>query len=233
MPQYKLLRKLYNIAAGQSPPCFRSALSCYTTCMKKVGITTYRQGFTIVEILIVIVVIAILATITVVSYNGIQVRAEKDKTLTAVRAYKQALEVYKAFEGAYPTTATYCLGSGYIDRTGDGNPDCRWNSGNVNPNTAFNSALATYVQASVDITQKPVMSGSSGMVGMYFMNDSRLSLDGNPQYNWIVYAVPDKHCALNVPLLVAPYPTGGFTSKSNDTVSENWGSGGLCWIPLT
>lgn len=76
------------------------------------------------------------------------------------------------------------------------------------------------------------MSGSSGMIGMYFMNDALLSLDGQPQHNWIVYAVPDKHCGMNVPLLIDPYPTGGFTSKPNDTVSENWGAGGLCWVPL-
>lgn len=195
--------------------------------------TAYKQGFTIIELLVVIVVISILAAITIVSYSGIQARAEKAKTLTAVRAYKQALEVYKVGEDGYPTTATYCLGNGYTDKTGDGIADCRWNSGNVNPDATFNTTLAKYVQVSIDITQKPVMSGTSGMIGMYFMNDGLLSLDGKAQYNWIVYAVQDKHCGINVPLLIDPYPTGGFTSKANDTVSENWGVGGLCWIPLS
>lgn len=36
--------------------------------------TTQRSGFTIVELLIVVVVIAILAAITVVAYTGIQNR---------------------------------------------------------------------------------------------------------------------------------------------------------------
>lgn len=37
---------------------------------------TRAAGFTIVELLIVVVVIAILAAITIVSYNGIQERAK-------------------------------------------------------------------------------------------------------------------------------------------------------------
>ena len=34
-----------------------------------------RQGFTIVELLVVIVVIGVLAAITIVAYNGMQARA--------------------------------------------------------------------------------------------------------------------------------------------------------------
>lgn len=189
-----------------------------------------RKGFTIVELLIVIVVIAILASITVVGYSGIRASAEKTKTVSTARSYIQALSAYQLSEGAYPTTSTYCLGSGYTDRTSDGVVDCRWNSGNVNPNASFNTTLNKYLQVTASITQTPVMNGSSGVVGMYFMNDSLGMLDGKEQRNWLVYAVPDKKCGMNVPLLTSTYPQ--FTSKGDDTVSEGWGVGGLCWVPL-
>lgn len=51
--------------------------------MKKAG-AAKRAGFTIVELLVVIVVIAILAAITVVSYNGITTRANESRRLSAI-----------------------------------------------------------------------------------------------------------------------------------------------------
>lgn len=188
-------------------------------------------GFTIVELLIVIVVIGILASITTVAYNGVQVRAEKTKTITMVKSAVKALEIYHTLNNKYPSTATVCLGSGYTDQTGDGIPDCRWGSGNVNPSQSFNAELATAASITAPITQKTVRAGAAGMIGTYFMNDSLGQLDGNPQLDWVAYAVPDKHCGMNVPQLTATYPR--FTSKANDTVSEHWGSGGICWVPLS
>lgn len=188
------------------------------------------RGFTIVELLIVVVVIAILASITIVSYNGITARAEKAKTLVVVQNLLDALSIYKISEGSYPTTATYCLGAGYTDRTGDSVPDCRWNSGNINPNTAFNTALRKYMDTEVNITQRPVTSGTSGVVGAYFMNDANGTLNGTAQRDWLVYAVPDKDCGRTVPDLTNTYPQ--FVSKADNTPSEDWGNGGLCFVPL-
>lgn len=62
-----------------------------------------NRGFTIVELLIVIVVIAILATITIVAYNGIQVRARDTQRSELVTNIKKALELYKIDHGQYPS----------------------------------------------------------------------------------------------------------------------------------
>lgn len=71
----------------------------------------HKQGFTIVELLIVIVVIGILATITVVAYNGIQGRALDSRRLSDARAIIKALEMYKINNGSYPIVATSGAGS--------------------------------------------------------------------------------------------------------------------------
>lgn len=61
-----------------------------------------RQGFTIVELLIVIVVIAILAAITTVAYTGVTNRAEDTKTTAAVSEWIKKLIAYATEVGDYP-----------------------------------------------------------------------------------------------------------------------------------
>ena len=65
-----------------------------------------QKGFTIVELLIVIVVIAILAAITIVAFNGIQNRAENTKTAQAVTQYVKIMKMYATTYGVYPTNVS-------------------------------------------------------------------------------------------------------------------------------
>lgn len=61
-----------------------------------------KKGFTIVELLVVIVVIGILAAITIVSYNGITDRANNTKGIAAAKAVQDFVNAYYAENGSYP-----------------------------------------------------------------------------------------------------------------------------------
>lgn len=64
------------------------------------------KGFTIVELLIVIVVIGILAAIVIVAFNGIQDRARWSKAQSDLSSINKAVQIYYAEKGTYPATAT-------------------------------------------------------------------------------------------------------------------------------
>lgn len=60
-------------------------------------------GFTIVELLVVIVVIGVLASIGVISYVGIQNRANDSAVQSDLANYAKKAEMYKIINDQYPT----------------------------------------------------------------------------------------------------------------------------------
>ena len=62
------------------------------------------SGFTIVELLVVIVVIAILAAITIVSYTGITTKANTAVLQSDLANNTQVLKLYYTLNGSYPIT---------------------------------------------------------------------------------------------------------------------------------
>lgn len=61
-----------------------------------------RSGFTIVELLIVIVVIAILATLMTLAFNGVKVRALQSEKAAKATEVRKALERFKINNDRYP-----------------------------------------------------------------------------------------------------------------------------------
>lgn len=98
-----------------------------------------QSGFTIVELLIVIVVIGILAAITIVAYNGIQNRARATTSKSMAQNVVKKAEAYNADKGTYPAaladltgaaaTETYAIPSGSVNQ---GTPDATNGQNTVN-----------------------------------------------------------------------------------------------------
>jgi prepilin-type N-terminal cleavage/methylation domain-containing protein len=65
-----------------------------------------HRGFTIIELLVVIVIIGILVAITAAVYTGIQTRSRLGKIETDIKAVQKLVESYKARTGSYPVTST-------------------------------------------------------------------------------------------------------------------------------
>jgi prepilin-type N-terminal cleavage/methylation domain-containing protein len=69
-----------------------------------ISLNKQNKGFTIVELLIVIVVIGILAGLVITTYNGIQQKARNTERTTDLKTFQSQLEAYYANNGRYPTS---------------------------------------------------------------------------------------------------------------------------------
>jgi type II secretion system protein G len=122
-----------------------------------------RAGFTIVELLIVIVVIAILAAITVVAYNGIQQRAKDSQRKSDIAAITKALELYYIDNGRYPAGS----GSTTINASWSTTADASWQN--------LATALAPY---SAKLPTDPISTPSAAVTSgtgynyAYYANNS-------------------------------------------------------------
>ena len=72
--------------------------------IKSPGKANKQEGFTLVELLIVIVVIGILAAITVVAYTGIQQRARVVVLMSDLEQAQTQLELDRMYNNSYPAT---------------------------------------------------------------------------------------------------------------------------------
>lgn len=104
----------------------------------------HEKGFTIVELLIVIVVISILAALVIVAYTNVQAKASYSHMRSDMETLKKELEVYKVNTGTYPDSSA-CANVNYNYQSGW----CGWDQGTGN--SFIPGLVPTYVSATPNL----------------------------------------------------------------------------------
>lgn len=95
-----------------------------------------KKGFTLVELLIVISILGILATIAITSFRSAQFRGRDAERKSDLKQISSALELYYSDYGKYPNAASGEI-AGCPSTTGDA---CAWGSG------SFTDTKTTYMK---------------------------------------------------------------------------------------
>ena len=200
-----------------------------------------NSGFTIVELLIVIVVIGILAAIVIVAYNGVQLRARNANTASVIEAYKKALTQYATLNQAYPTSGTACIGEDYPDTgayTVANSRNCFRSSTSAIINTTFNNNLKPLMGGKLPTPNNTVFgSGSSpwAIRGAMMHTSTGLKINGVPSPWVLIYSMEgETKCPVGPIADVNTYPnTDGSPPASGYSVLISGGTVGVeCWLMM-
>lgn len=67
-----------------------------------------KKGFTLVELLIVVAIIGVLATLLMVNFVGVRQRARDAQRKSDLRQIQSALEIYRSDNNSYPVSIPGC-----------------------------------------------------------------------------------------------------------------------------
>lgn len=178
-----------------------------------------QKGFTIVELLIVIVVIAILATISIVAYSGIQQRAKNTAIVDAASKSLRLVQAYIAANGTYPMAAA-------VNACVTSTSGCNNGSATIGSYATFDNNMAT-----IGTLPRSIPAASSNEYGLWFTYNSGVTLNGVSQPMLILYYLSgtSQKCGVdNVVNYTWPALTSSTTGYTQNTANGNT----RCWASV-
>ncbi len=165
-----------------------------------------KAAFTIVELLIVIVVIAILAAISIVAYTGIQNRANDSSIQNDLAALSKSFELFRVDDGAYPDSVT---------NLGTLNAKVNKSAYLTSPDVSFN--LIVFIHPSSNPTSIAVLASSKSGNRFYALNG------GAPvQYTGAVSWSGTNHGAMCSDLIPGAAVIAGSSSGYGSSAWRSW-----------
>lgn len=178
------------------------------------GINRVRSGFTIVELLIVIVVIAVLAAITIVAYNNMTNRATNSSVMAATNQVIKLTKAYLATNSSYPITSRTCA----LQST------CYY-GGLVGTNATFTSNIAT-----IGTLPGGVPTWHTTYGGVLYDYSALRTYNGNSNPLIVMYFLRGANA--NCGMEVANSPLGDTMVTSSNAWSAVVGTTTICYAPI-
>lgn len=188
-------------------------------------------GFTIVELLIVIVIIGILAALVIAVYNGIQQRALNTSRIASAKELLKIVNAYVAQEGKYPNVSIQaCIGSGYTDWGGDGTLDCHIKtSSEQHPSVTVDFELKKV--AATPKVETSEVHGTSNSYRGYLLYRPLYVIDGQPGRSMLDYWLNGTGQNCGIPGILSSV-TGGYASNGAVNHVANYGGTTLCRVAI-
>ena len=234
--------------------CLTNLNPCLIIISNMIKISTRSsQGFTIVELLVVIVVVGILAAITTVSYNGVVVSARNMARIQTASSLITNLRIYEATNGADKLYSLIlpedqCIGSDFDDVDPTEAVSCRYSEtdGGLKSTTKINTALYDELNTltSYKVKYKPVT--QSNFLGMKYVISSApfvhrevfntVQMDSGPKVNNFTimsYRLEGENQDCKVPVhRLESFVDGNYMYSSGHRNSRNTGGATECWVWL-